>query len=124
MRKKHLKKQHLETWPTKEREARFILRSLAAKISKRKRHDTTRQTTTRHDTTRDDTHTHTPTTKKTQTNKQKLRKVHPEASSKYEKKQLQKTSKKPPKIDQTSVKNDSRSSPGDPSGQRPVFDVF
>ena len=46
MRKKHLKKRHLETWPTKEREARFILRSLATKISKRKRHDTTQLDTT------------------------------------------------------------------------------
>ena len=45
--KKHLKKRHLETWPTKEREARFILRSLATKISKRKRHDTTQLDTTR-----------------------------------------------------------------------------
>ena len=79
VKKKNLQKRHLETWPTKEREARFILRSLAAKISKRKRHDTTRHNSTRHET----THTHTHTPKKTQTNKQKLRNVHPEASSKY-----------------------------------------
>ena len=40
-------KNDTKTWPTKEREARFILRSLATNISKRKRHDTTQLDTTR-----------------------------------------------------------------------------
>ena len=30
----------------------------------------------------------------------------------------------PPTIDQQSIKHESQSSPGDPSGQRPVFEAF
>ena len=69
--KKHLQKRHLETWPTKESEARSILRSLAATISKRKRHDTTGHNSTRHDTRR---HTHTHTHRRHRHTQQKRRK--------------------------------------------------
>ena len=74
----------------------------------------------RHDTTRDNTHTQPKKRKRTNRNYER-----------YIPKLLQNTRKAAPqnlkqlpKIDQKSIKNESRSSPGDPSGQRPVFDTF
>ena len=130
MRKKHLKKRHFETWPTKEREARFILRSLAAQFSKRKRHDKTRHDTTRHDTTRDDTHTHTRTegtgthNQKGANAKNRNYEMYSRSFFKIRGKQLQQNIKTLPTNDQQSIKNESRSSTVDPSGQRPVFEAF
>ena len=76
----------------------------------------------RHDTTRDNKHTHTQPKKRKRTNRNYERYI-PKLLQ-HTRKTAPKNIKKPPKIDQTSVKNDSRSSPGDPSGQRPVFETF
>jgi len=121
--KKHLKKRNLETWPTKEREARFILRSLAAKISKRKRHDTTRHNSTRHDTRR---HTHTRTegtgthNKKGANDKNRNYEMYIPKLLQNTKKQFQKTSKNLPK----SIKNQSKMSPGAPPETPRARDLF
>jgi len=74
---------------------------------------------TRHDTRR---HTHTQPKKRKRTNRNYERYI-PKLLQNT-RKTAPKNIKKPPKIDQKSIKNESRSSPGDPSGQRPVFEVL
>ena len=90
-------------------------------------HDTTRHNSTRHDTRRhthtrpEGTHTH---NKKNANEQTETTKGTSRSFFKIREKTTPKNINKPPKIDQKSIKNESWSSPGDPSGQRPVFETF
>jgi len=75
------------------------------------------------DTTRDDTHTHTHN-QKDENDKNRNYEMYIPKLLQNTTKTAPKNIRKPTQIDQKSIKNESQSSLGDPSGQRPVFETF